>query len=350
MKDKGQRSAHTPLLDVQDLTVVLPTARGNVHAVRSASFSIARGETLALVGESGCGKSVTAQALTGLLPDNASIAATLARFAEHDLLDHNTRKALCGKQIAMIFQNPMATFNPTLTLGYQIAEPLRVHRKFTRHDADTEAVRLLERMHITDARRRMHQYPHEFSGGMLQRAAIAMALAANPALLIADEPTTAVDVSTQASILALLSELRDENQLALLLITHDLRIVEQHAQRVAVMYAGEIVEMATAPALLQTPQHPYTQALLNALPKVQLPKVQASGHERQRLQDIPGTPPDLRFPQEGCAFSARCSHTMKICTQQRPGTYEADSNNTQQQARCWLYHPQCADNANRGVA
>lgn len=317
----------TPLLAIKDLCVTLPTTRGKVCAVRNVSLVIARGETLALVGESGCGKSVTAQALMGLLPDNTDISATQARFENHNLLDARTRQSLCGKQIAMIFQNPMATFNPTLTLGYQIAEPLRVHRGFTRQEASTETVRLLERMHITDARQRMHQYPHEFSGGMLQRAAIAMALAASPVLLIADEPTTALDVTTQHSILALLSELREEQQLALLLISHDLRIVEQHAQRVAVMYAGEIVETARTQDLLHTPRHPYTQALLAALPQPH-----TAGSPRRRLLDIPGTPPDLRFPPQGCGFAARCSQAMPHCSQQRPTTYPA-----YQYARCWLY-------------
>ena len=323
-----QYISQLPLLSIQHLTINLPTARGTVYAVRDVSFSLAQGETLALVGESGCGKSVTAQAIMGLLPERTVITAKQATFDGQSLLNADNRRALCGQKIAMIFQNPMATFNPTLTIGYQITEPLRVHRAFTRHEAEIETARLLERMHITDALRRMQQYPHEFSGGMLQRAAIAMALAANPALLIADEPTTALDVNTQHSILELLSELRDEKKLALLLISHDLRIVNKHAQRVAVMYAGEIVETAHTQYLLETPQHPYTQALLAALPQPHI-----AGTLRQRLRDIAGAPPDLRFPPEGCSFTARCSQALPQCAQEHPLSYTAH-----QQALCHLYN------------
>lgn len=251
-----------PLLQIENLSVMLPTARGAIHAVRDVSLHLEQGEMLALVGESGCGKSITAQAITGLLPDTATVKAHLATFRQHPLL---TGKYQQG--IAMIFQNPMATFNPVLTIGYQIAEPLRVLHGYNRQDAETETIRLLERMQISDAREKARRYAHKFSGGMLQRAAIAMALACKPQLLIADEPTTALDVSTQAEVMALLAELRKEQNLALLFITHDLALVARHADRIAVMYAGEIVETNTTQALLDNPQHPYTRKLLAAYAK-----------------------------------------------------------------------------------
>lgn len=317
-----------PLLKVEHLSVQLPTPRGTVHAVRDAGFYILPGEMLALVGESGCGKSVSAQALMALLPVSARIQANCMQFAGTSLLDPAVRTRLRGTQISMVFQNPMATFNPTLSIGYQIAEPLRVHRGFNRHDAEAETIRLLERMQIRSARERVHLYPHAFSGGMLQRAAIAMALAAEPQLLIADEPTTALDVSTQGEILALLSELRAERQLAVLLITHDLRLVAEHAQRVSVMYAGETVESAITTDLLAHPQHPYTQALLAALP-------QSTAHaQHQRLQDIPGSPPDLRLPINGCAFAPRCPYSMQICAKQSASVFTEIN-----QTRCWQQHP-----------
>ncbi|HQQ62670.1 MAG TPA: ABC transporter ATP-binding protein [Pseudomonadales bacterium] len=299
----------TPLLDIQHLRVSLPTPRGVVQAVRDVSLHIDRGEMLAIVGESGCGKSVTAQALMQLLPSTARIDCQRAS----------------RPSMAMIFQNPMATFNPTLSIGYQIAEPLRVHRAFNRHDAETETVRLLSRMGIENAQQRARQYPHQFSGGMLQRAAIAMALAMQPELLIADEPTTALDVSTQAEVMNLLAELRSEQQLALLFISHDLGLVSRHADRVAVMYAGEIVETASTHAVLQQPLHPYTRALIASLPSAR----------STRLQSIDGSPPDLLHPPVACAFCERCSQRMQICARQTPPLLARDT----QAARCWLLHP-----------
>lgn len=302
-------SASAPLLQIENLHVSLPTPRGLVHAVRDASLQVDQGEMLAIVGESGCGKSVTAQAIMGLLPDSANIRC------QHFL----------QPTMAMIFQNPMATFNPTLSIGYQIAEPLRVHRAFTRHDAEAETARLLSRMGIENAQQRAQQYPHQFSGGMLQRAAIAMALAMNPQLLIADEPTTALDVSTQAAVMELLAELRAEQKTALLFISHDLGLVSRYADRVAVMYAGEIVETAATQSVLQNPQHPYTRALIASLP---------SRHS-VRLQSIEGAPPDLLNPPAACAFCERCNQRMTICAQQTPPllSHEAHA------ARCWLLHP-----------
>jgi oligopeptide transport system ATP-binding protein len=299
-----------PLLDIENLRVSLPTKTGDVHAVRGVTLHINSGEILAIVGESGCGKSVTAQAIMQLLPASARID-----------YDRAVTPAM-----AMIFQNPMATFNPTLSIGYQIAEPLQVHRAFNRSDAETETVRLLSRMGIENAQQRAQQYPHQFSGGMLQRAAIAMALAMQPELLIADEPTTALDVSTQADVMQLLAELRAEKNLALLFISHDLALVSKHADRVAVMYAGEIVETAKTTAVLQNPQHPYTRALIASLPGLQ---------SATRLQTIDGAPPDLHQPPTGCAFCERCSQRLKICVQQSPPLLSQEAH----AARCWLLHP-----------
>ncbi len=306
-----------PLLQIEKLSVQLPTARGTVHAVRNVSFSIQQGEMLALVGESGCGKSVTAQSITGLLPDSAVVTAQCASFKQKNLLHAGYQRG-----IAMIFQNPMATFNPVLTIGYQIAEPLRQLHGYNRKDAEQEAVRLLERMKIVDAKSKAQRYAHEFSGGMLQRAAIAMALACKPQLLIADEPTTALDISTQHEVMALLAELRAEQELAILFITHDLGLVSRHADRIAVMYAGEIIETANTNDVLKSPAHPYTRALLAALP---MP-------DTTRLLALEGSPPDLRFPPAACAFAERCTQVMPICTQQPPPVVEA-----QHAARCWLH-------------
>lgn len=310
------------LLDIEKLSVQLPTARGTVHAVRDVSFTIAQGEMLALVGESGCGKSVTAQALTHLLPNSAIITAQRATFDKQSLL---SKKYQCG--IAMIFQNPMTTFNPVLTIGYQIAEPLRQLHGYNRKDAEQETIRLLERMKITDATQKAQRYAHEFSGGMLQRAAIAMALACKPQLLIADEPTTALDISTQHEVMALLAELRTEHALAILFITHDLGLVSRHADRIAVMYAGEIIETANTNDVLKSPAHPYTRALLAALPTP----------DTKRLLALEGSPPDLRSPPAACAFAERCAQVMPICTQQPPPVVDK-----QHAARCWLHEAQKA--------
>ena len=312
-----------PLLQIEHLRVSLPTPRGTVQAVRDLSFTLQHGEMLAIVGESGCGKSVTAQAIMGLLPHSAHIEYQSAVFQSQTLFTHDPA-SMVKKRIAMIFQNPMATFNPTLSIGYQIAEPLRLHRHFNRHDAETETARLLSRMQIDNAKQRARQYPHEFSGGMLQRAAIAMALALQPQLLIADEPTTALDVSTQADVMNLLNELRTEQQMAVLFISHDLGLVSRHADRVAVMYAGEIIETADTRSTLDHPQHPYTQALLAALP---------SKRNTSRLHAIAGSPPDLRSPPAGCAFLERCTKHMSICEHAPPLFLEHHA------ARCWLYDP-----------
>jgi len=313
----------SPILEVHKLSVSLPTKRGTVHAVRNVGLTIAQGEMLALVGESGCGKSVTAQAISNLLPATANVYAEKAQFNQQPLLTGNYHHG-----IAIIFQNPMATFNPVLSIGYQIAEPLRLLHGYTRKEAEQEAVRLLERMKIADAKNKMHRYAHEFSGGMLQRSAIAMALACKPKLLIADEPTTALDVSTQADVMQLLAELRTEQQLAMLFITHDLGLVSRHADRIAVMYAGEIIETANTGDVLTTPAHPYTRALLAALP---------TSHHSNRLLALEGSPPDLRHPPRGCAFSERCSKASEICLNPPP------TNKDHHEVRCWLYQSDCHD-------
>lgn len=321
-------NAKPPILQIEQLSVTLPTARGNIHAVRDVSFTIACGEMLALVGESGCGKSVTAQAIAGLLPSSAVINAKQASFRQTPLLTGNYQQG-----IAMIFQNPMATFNPVLTIGYQIAEPLRQLHGYNRKEAEQETVRLLERMKIADAWQKAQHYAHEFSGGMLQRAAIAMALACKPQLLIADEPTTALDISTQHEVMGLLTELRTEEKLAILFITHDLGLVSRHADRIAVMYAGEIIETANTHNALKNPAHPYTRALLAALP----------APDTTRLLALEGSPPDLRFPPLACAFAERCSQRMPVCTQQAPPVTEEKPAGTQHAVRCWLHDMSNAD-------
>jgi peptide/nickel transport system ATP-binding protein len=257
------------LLHVENLQVSIPTAKGMVHPVRKVSLQLQQGEMLALVGESGSGKSITAQAIMGLLPENAVVSGKTLQFER--------------KKIAMIFQNPMATFNPVLTIGYQISEPLRVLHGYSKKAAEAEAIQLLERMQIRDAAQKMRRYAHEFSGGMLQRAAIAMALACKPQLLIADEPTTALDVSTQAEVMQLLAELRREKNIGILFITHDLALVAQQAERVAVMYRGEIIETGITRTVLTQPQHAYTKTLIAALPQASVSKQSLSKNEQALL-------------------------------------------------------------------
>lgn len=239
------------LLNIEALQVSLQTTKGMMQAVRNVNLALQEGDMLALVGESGSGKSITAQAIMGLLPDNARVTGKTLHWDR--------------TKTAMIFQNPMATFNPVLSIGYQIAEPLRVLHGYNRSDAKNETVRLLERMQVRNARQNIHRYAHEFSGGMLQRAAIAMALACKPSLLLADEPTTALDVSSQKEVMTLLNGLRQEHQLAILFITHDIALVAQYADHIALMYAGETIETAKTADLLNNPQHEYTKTLLSAL-------------------------------------------------------------------------------------
>ncbi len=298
----------THLLDVSGLSVSFRIDRGTVRAVDNVSFHVDAGETLAIVGESGSGKSVTALSLLRLLDAAGSIDAGQIVFDGEDLLLLDTRaiRAIRGDRIAMIFQEPMSSLNPVLTIGQQVAEPIRLHRGTPWKEALREAQRLLNRSRIPDAAARLKNYPHQFSGGMRQRAMIAMALACRPKLIIADEPTTALDVTVQAQILELLKELTREADSALILITHDLGVVARYADRVAVMYGGRIVETATARDLYGTPHHPYTQGLMASIPGVE-------GTIGRRLRTIDGQPPDLARLPPGCAFAPRCERATDAC-------------------------------------
>jgi peptide/nickel transport system ATP-binding protein len=318
--------SEAPLLDVRELRVAFAGRDGEVAAVRGVSLRLEAGRTLALVGESGCGKSVTALALLRLLEGNARISAAALRFRGQELLelDEEGIRQIRGGKIGMVFQEPMTSLNPVFRVGSQIAEVLELHRGLDARAARRAAVELLGRVRMSDAARRAEQYPHELSGGMKQRVMIAMALACDPALLIADEATTALDVTIQAQILALLETLQRESGMAILLITHDLGIVAQHAQRVAVMYAGEIVEEAPVGELFRQPLHPYTRALLRALPR---------RGRRGRLEAIEGTVPSPRQLPPGCVFSTRCGERLPHCAEQAPPLVEVGG----RPVRCWLH-------------
>ena len=296
-----------PLLEVTDLRTHFHTRNGVVRAVDGVSFSLEKGETLGLVGESGSGKSVTCQSLLRLVPQPPARLAGRALFAGTDLLSCPARelRAIRGRRIGMIFQDPMTSLNPYLRISEQLIEPLLIHEKLSRRDALARGLAMLEAVGINDAAARLHHYPHEFSGGMRQRVMIAMALIARPELLIADEPTTALDVTVQAQILDLIRRLQRELGMAVIFITHDLGVVAGLCDRVQVMYAGRIVESATTTALFARPQHPYTRALQRSIPALQ-PK----GAE---LFTIPGLPPDLSRLPPGCPFAPRCEFAVEKC-------------------------------------
>jgi oligopeptide transport system ATP-binding protein len=295
-----------PLLAVEDLRVHFWTGGGTVHAVNGISFDIGPGETLGIVGESGCGKSVTALALLGLLPRAGRVRSGSASFDGRDLLRLSQRalRRVRGRQIAMIFQDPMTSLNPVLTIGRQLREPLETHFGMGRRAAAARAAELLDRVGIPSPDARLSDYPHQFSGGMRQRAMIAMALACRPKLMIADEPTTALDVTIQAQILALLRELVAEEQTALILITHDLGVVAGMCERVNVMYAGMFMETGSAEQLFATPRHPYTLGLLQSVPRLDAAR-------RSQLQPIEGAPRDMLQPPTACPFQPRCRYEVE---------------------------------------
>jgi peptide/nickel transport system ATP-binding protein len=303
-----------PLLKVCDLSTHFLTRQGRLPAVDHVSFHIEPGETLALVGESGCGKSVTAASILRLVPDPPGrIAGGEIWFEGRDLLKLSMQemRGLRGNRIGMIFQEPMTSLNPVLTVGYQITEAIRAHRTVSRADAERRTIDLLNLVRIPDAHRQIHEYPHRLSGGMRQRVMIAMALACDPVLLIADEPTTALDVTTQAQILELLDDLKKRLGMAMLLITHDLGIVAQSAQRVLVMYAGRVVEQAGVEQLFGNPLHPYTRGLLNSLPQPDA-DVDAAGRPLP-LREIAGLVPSLNALPAGCRFAPRCAYALDAC-------------------------------------
>jgi len=305
------------LLEVDDLRTYFSSRRGDVHAVDGVAFSVERGRTLGIVGESGCGKSVTALSIMGLLAPNARIVSGSVRFEGRELTELSDRELedIRGRQIAMIFQDPMTSLNPTLTIGLQLTETMRRHLDLSRDEARKRAIELLEEVHIPNARGRLDDYPHRYSGGMRQRVMIAIALSCSPKLLIADEPTTARDVTVQAGILDLLEELRDEHEMSMIIITHDMGVVAESADEIAVMYAGQIVEHTNAEELFDHPEHPYTEALLGALPQLEDENVRTG-----RLTAIPGRPPDLVGLPDACRFAPRCPYANRNdgCTARTP--------------------------------
>jgi oligopeptide/dipeptide ABC transporter ATP-binding protein len=316
-----------PLLSVEDLQVRFWTRRGTVHAVNGISFDIAPGETLGIVGESGCGKSVTSLALLGILPRAGKVTNGTAIFGNRDLLqlkDDQLRKVR-GREIAMIFQDPMTSLNPVLTIGRQIREALQTHFDMDKKTAHRRATELLDQVGIPSAGARIKDYPHQFSGGMRQRAMIAMALACEPKLLIADEPTTALDVTIQAQILNLLRELVAERDTALILITHDLGVVAGMCERVNVMYAGMFMETGSADRLFSQPRHPYTLGLLQSVPRI-------DAGRRQKLQPIPGSPRNMLSAPAECPFAPRCRYEVELSRQQVPPLEQLEPGH---QVRCF---------------
>jgi peptide/nickel transport system ATP-binding protein len=295
-----------PVLQVEDLTVRFRTDDGDVYAVTDVSFELQQGQVLSLVGESGCGKSVTAMSLLGLLPKTAEIGGRII-FGDQDLLHlpEAEMRSVRGKDISMVFQEPMTSLNPVFTVGRQVGEVLRRHENMSKQAARRRAVELLDLVGIPAPERRIDEYPHQLSGGMRQRVMIAMAVACNPKILIADEPTTALDVTIQAGILDVMRDLRDQLGSAVLLITHDLGVVADVAERVVVMYAGRKVEEASVDELFAQPQHPYTLGLMGAMPRLGMTQDLSSNGER-RLQEIPGLVPSLEAPPSACPFAPRC--------------------------------------------
>ncbi|MEN5082553.1 ABC transporter ATP-binding protein [Bosea sp. TWI1241] len=306
-----------PLLEIDKLQTHFRTPDGINRAVDGVSFAIEAGQTLAVVGESGCGKSVTAMSILRLIPEPPGKIAGAIRFQGRNLLDCSDAemRAIRGNEISMIFQEPMTSLNPVLTIGRQIGETLRLHQKLSKADAKERAVEMLQLVGIPEPRRRVDEYPHQLSGGMRQRVMIAIALACSPKLLIADEPTTALDVTIQAQILDLMRDLKQRVGAAIMLITHDLGVVAEVADQVVVMYAGRKVEEAPVGELFANPRHPYTQGLLGAVPKL---GSSLTGHV-ERLAEIPGLVPSLKKKIEGCVFAGRCPKVADLCRQVAPG-------------------------------
>ena len=322
------------ILDVQDLKVSFHTYAGEVQAVRGVNFYLNKGETLAIVGESGCGKTVTSKSLMRLLPEPmpAEIKKTSKiLFNGKNILDmkESEIRHLRGADISMIFQDPMTSLNPTMTVGKQIAESLIIHKGLSKNEAFDEAVKMLKLVNIPNAEKRAKQYPHEFSGGMRQRAMIAIALACEPKILIADEPTTALDVTIQAQIMDLIKDLQKDLGTAVILVTHDLGVVADVADRIQVMYAGVVIEHGTTDEVFYNPKHPYTWALLQSVPRLET-------ENKDVLYALGGTPPDLVKPPVGCPFAARCEYCMDICKEAMPdATRISDTHGVS----CWLQHP-----------
>ena len=320
-----------PLLEVADLCTQFDLKEGVIRAVNDVSFTVEEGSVLGVVGESGCGKSVTALSIMRLIDPPGHVMGGRVIFRDNgntcDLLTLTPRKleGILGNRISMIFQDPLTSLNPVLTVGYQLMEPLRVHRRLSSREAREQAASLLGRVGIPDARARLFDYPHQFSGGMRQRVMIAMAVACQPKLLIADEPTTALDVTIQAQILKLLRQLKSELGTSVIIITHDLGVIAQLADRVAVMYAGRIVENAPVSEIFNAPKHPYTRALVASIPRL--------NEWPARLTTIEGAPPSLRGSQTGCAFEPRCPDRIPRCAIERPPLIELQAGHL---CACWV--------------
>lgn len=301
------------LLEVKNLSIQFQTNHGVAHAVRSVNLSLEKGKTLGIIGESGSGKSVTAKSIIRLIENqNGKITSGYIHFKGDDLIKKSIKdmRKIRGNSISMIFQDPMTSLNPLIKVGEQISEVMRFHKKMNKKDAKNEAIQIMKDLSIPSAKDRYNQYPHEFSGGMLQRLMIAIALACKPQMLIADEPTTALDVTIQAQILRLLKGLQQENEMAMLLITHDFGVVAEVCDNVSVMYAGEIVESTDVNRIFETPLHPYTLGLMESRPKL--------GSSQQKLNSIEGNPPNLMEKIQGCPFASRCKFRTEICDEQKP--------------------------------
>ncbi|MGX6979969.1 ABC transporter ATP-binding protein [Vagococcus elongatus] len=318
------------VLEVKDLKISFDTFAGKVHAIRGVEFDLYRGETLAIVGESGSGKSVTTRSIMRLLAKNANVDSGTIMFKNEDLnkKDDKAMQKIRGRDIAMIFQDPMTSLNPTMTIGKQVAEPLRKHEKISKKEAMNTALELLRLVGIPDAEKRLNNYPHQFSGGQRQRIVIAIALICRPEILIADEPTTALDVTIQAQIIELMKDIQEKIRTSIIFITHDLGVVANVADRVAVMYGGRIVEIGTSEEIFYNPQHPYTWGLLSSMPTLET---------QDSLYAIPGSPPDLLDPPTGDAFYPRNEFAMQIDTEETPPFFEISPTH---KAATWLLAPQ----------
>lgn len=319
------------ILEIKNLKINFNTYAGKVYAVRDVSFHLNKGETLAIVGESGCGKTVTSKGILKLLPKYiCEYEQGKIIFNGKELLSLKDKEMnkIRGKDIGMIFQDPMTSLNPTMTIGDQIMESLIIHKNVNKKEAEKLAIEMLKMVKIPEPERRMKSYPHEFSGGMRQRAMIAISLACSPKILIADEPTTALDVTIQAQIMALIKELQVKMNTGVILITHDLGVVAGVADRIQVMYAGQIVETGDIKEIFKNPRHPYTLALMKSIPSV-------NTENKSKLYAIKGMPPDLIAPPKGCAFASRCDCAMKICLEKEPETFQVNGNHF---SKCWLEH------------
>lgn len=315
------------LLEVKNIVTEFRTADGQLPAVRDVSFSLKKGETLCIVGESGCGKSITSLSVIGLLPSNGKITSGEILYEGspiHNLPQDKLRK-IRGNKISMIFQEPMTALNPVLTIGYQIREPLMIHHGLSKSEATKQGIELLKQVGIPYPEKRMNQYPHELSGGMRQRVMIAIALSCNPGLLIADEPTTALDVTIQAQILDLIKDLKEKYNMGVMMITHDMGVVAEVADRVMVMYAGKKVEEGAVEEIFNNPKHPYTIGLLNSVPNVDDPDFE--------LESIPGSLPSLNEKIDGCRFHTRCQFATDRCRSEEPKVFKVSDSH---QVSCWL--------------